>query len=170
MADIFATVSAPALTIGVQGSTVPANMMQVGLECVTSEGSVVTDGQAVRQIGTTLGRTVDTEQNVPGLTTSYAAASGGETGTSDVNLASAVIGSRFYIRSVDVVNKHASATTEVVIKSDSTVLWRTKLSPNEGIVKVFSPPLRTASSATPKFACGTAAEVYLNAQMYWSKE
>ena len=172
MTDIISTVNPTSAisAIGTHGSSVPSTAMEVGLEARTSEGTALTSGQTVRQIGTTLGRSVDTEQNVPGLTWQYAAASGGETGTSDVTIASAVVGSRHYIKSVDVVNKSATGT-EVVLKDGSTVIWRTSLGQNEGITRVFSPPLRCSSSAIPKFAnITTGAQVYLNATGYYSKE
>lgn len=170
MPDLISPVSAPALTVGVQGGTVPASAMQMALECRTSEGTAVTNGQAVRQVGSTLGRIVDVEQQIPGLTWQYAAASGGITDTSNVMVQSPIIGSRMYIKSVDVVNKSATGT-EVVLKDGSTVIWRTNLGQNEGISRTFSPPLRTAASGTVNAACiTTGAQVYINAQGYSSKE
>lgn len=171
MPDLISTVSAPALTVGVQGSSVPSSAMQMALECRTSEGTAVSGGQAVRQVGTTLGRIVDAEQNFPGVTWSYAAASGGITDTSDVTVAASVLGSRHYIKSAQIVNKHATVTTEVVLKSAATVLWRIELGPNEGIVATFSPPLRCTASDSARTACiTTGAKVYVNAQGYYSKE
>ena len=60
-----------------------------------------------------------------GASWNYAAASGGITDTADVTLAGAPSsGMRNYLCGLQIINKHASNGTEVVVKDGSTVLWR----------------------------------------------
>lgn len=105
---------------------------------------------------------------------SYAAASGGITDTSDVTLAAAPgAGMVNYLTDLQLANSDASVGTEVVIKSGSTVLWRTFLPPGRpasltGTMPVsfrFSQPLRAAgNTALTAAAITTSAELYINAQ------
>jgi hypothetical protein len=105
---------------------------------------------------------------------SYAAASGGITDTSDVSLAAAPgVGLVNYLTDLQLANSDATVGTEVVIKSGSTVLWRTFLPAGRpasltGTMPVsftFSRPLRADSNtALTVAAITTSAELYVNAQ------
>lgn len=104
----------------------------------------------------------------------YAAASGGITDTSDVTLAAAPgAGMVNYLTDLQLANSDATVGTEVVVKSGSTVLWRTFLPagrPNAltGTMPVsfhFSRPLRAeTNTALTAAAVTTSAELYVNAQ------
>ena len=105
---------------------------------------------------------------------SYAAASGGITDTSDVTLAAAPgAGYANYLTDLQLHNSDAAVATEVVVKSDSTVLWRMflpigrpmTLTPTMPVSVHFSRPLRAAeNTALTVAAITTSAEVYVNAQ------
>lgn len=105
---------------------------------------------------------------------SYAAATGGITDTSDVTLAAAPgAGLVNYLTDLQLANSDATVGTEVVIKSGSTVLWRTFLpagrpSALTGTMPVsfhFSRPLRAATNTALTVAASTtSAELYVNAQ------
>jgi len=100
---------------------------------------------------------------------SYAAASGGIVDTSDVTLAAAP-GALLanYLSAMQITNKDASVSTEVVIKSGSTVLWRgwaPAVSVGGTVNVVFPRPLVAAGNTALTAACiTTSTECYLNAQ------
>jgi|DEB0MinimDraft_4_1074332.scaffolds.fasta_scaffold104601_2 hypothetical protein len=99
----------------------------------------------------------------------YAAVSGGIVNTSDVTLVAAGGANTVnYLTALQLRNADASVATEVVIKSGSTVLWRTDLPTNsDQLSVVFPQPLRADNNtALTAAAITTAAEVYLNAQGY----
>lgn len=105
---------------------------------------------------------------------SYAAASGGIADTSDVTLAAAPgAGKVNYLTSIQLQNADATVDTEVVVKSGSTVLFRTWLPPGNpaaltGTMPVqinFPQPLRADNNTALTAACiTTSAMVYINAQ------
>jgi len=101
----------------------------------------------------------------------YAAAAGGITDTNPVTLAPAVTGKRNFICSLQMMNG-ANTTTEVVVMSGETVLWRDNLVAQSGQVHVelqvnFGNPLPSGVGEALTFKClTTAAKVYVNAQGY----
>ena len=101
---------------------------------------------------------------------SYAAESGGINDTSDVTLAADPGANNvIYLTALQLMNSDASVSTEVVIKSGSTVLWRIMLEAGmlTPISVMFPQPLRSDVSTALTAACiTTAAEVYVNAQGY----
>ena len=106
---------------------------------------------------------------IPELEWSYAAASGGYTGTADLVLAAAAgAGLRRYVRSVQLQNT-AAVATEVVLKDGSTVIWRGYLAASaSSLVDVdLICPLKTTANAALNFAAiTTGATIYVNAQGY----
>jgi len=98
---------------------------------------------------------------------SYAAASGGITNTTDVTLAAAP-GNLManYLSAIQIVNKDGSVGTEVVVKSGSTILWRTWVPATSGKADaVFPRPLVAANNTALTAACVTdSSETYINAQ------
>jgi hypothetical protein len=96
---------------------------------------------------------------------SYAAASGGITNTSDVTLAAAPGALRAnYISSLHITNASATAT-EVVVKSGSTILFRTHAAQNVDKYIAFPRPLVAAGNTALTAACiTTATQTYINAQ------
>lgn len=102
---------------------------------------------------------------------SYAAASGGVTGTSDVTLAAAPGANKHnYITSLQVINKSATTGTEVVIKSGSTILHRLWAGEGgNGYIIDFKRPLVAALNTALTAACiTTGTATYINAQGYVS--
>jgi len=98
----------------------------------------------------------------------YAAASGGITDTADVTLAAAVTGKVNYLTTLQIVNKHATTSTEVQVKDGATVIWRGYAAAG-GQVQThwFENPLRTTASNALKFACATTSTATMvNAQGY----
>jgi hypothetical protein len=97
----------------------------------------------------------------------YAAASGGITDTSDVTLESAP-GAKMhnYITAIQVINKHASTGTEIVVKSGSTILFRQWAGEGgNGFVITFPRPLVAAVNTALTAACITnSTATYINAQ------
>lgn len=137
----------------------------------TATGSwVPATGNAVGAIGGGGGASAESAIN----SWTYAAASGGITDTSDVTLAAAPgAGMVNYLTDLQLANSDASVGTEVVIKSGSTVLWRTFMPAGRpaaltGIPPIsfhFSRPLRAeTNTALTAAAVTTSAEVYINAQ------
>lgn len=98
---------------------------------------------------------------------SYAAASGGITGTSDVALQAANAGQRHFLTSLQVKNSHTSTATEVVVKDGSTVIWRMHCSAaaTEPACVIFDPPLVGTKNTALNVACVTnSTATYVNAQ------
>ena len=96
----------------------------------------------------------------------YAAASGGETGTSDVAAkAAAGVGLRNYITWLTVENVHASVDTEFVVKDGSTVIYRGFVKAN-GVAPLrinFPSPLKSSANTAVNVACiTTGSKVYFN--------
>jgi hypothetical protein len=106
---------------------------------------------------------------IPELEWSYAAASGGYTGTADVALAAAAgAGLRRYIKSLQLQNTAATAT-EVVLKDGATVIWRGYLAASaSALLDIdFSCPIKTSANAALNFAAiTTGSTIYVNAQGY----
>lgn len=103
---------------------------------------------------------------------SYAGASGGILDTADVVLvAAAGAGNVNYLTALQFINKHASTSTEVVVKDGSTVIWRGYAPANTTIGQAinFDRPLRASNNAALNFACITnASAVIVNAQGFTS--
>jgi hypothetical protein len=99
----------------------------------------------------------------------YAAAAGGITDTSDVTLKAKVgVGSSVYLRALQIANKHAAMATEVIVKADSTVIWR-GYAPAGGvqISAAFNPPLVADNNTDLIVACvSTGTATLVNAQGY----
>lgn len=99
----------------------------------------------------------------------YAGAEGGITNTSDVTLkAAAGIGNGVYLTGLQIVNKGGTAT-EVVVKSGSTVLWRTYAAANGAnpINVAFPDPLVADNNTALTAACiTTSSATIISAQGY----
>lgn len=94
---------------------------------------------------------------------SYVASTGGITDTADVTLAAAPGNLKAnYVTAVQVVNKGGTAT-EVVVKSGSTVLWRSYAAANGAnpIHVVFPRPLVAANNTALTAACVTTGTATL---------
>ena len=100
---------------------------------------------------------------------SYVAISGGTVDTVDVTLAPAAgIGNCNYLSGLQLLNKHATVATEVVIKDGAAnVIWRINApaAMTVPMAIVFPNPIQVTPNTALKAACvTTGAAVYLNAQ------
>jgi hypothetical protein len=115
--------------------------------------------------------------SIPGLTWSYAAVAGGLVNTNGVTVkAAGAAGVRNYIKSVQVINSHATISTEVCIKdgASGTVLHRGyALANGGGYACTFNPPLRGSAATLVEIAEVTAtgtAGVLVSLQGYEASE
>jgi hypothetical protein len=164
----------------VQGSTAhddpsAGNPFQVGLNARSTASTAVGDGDVVRAIATLLGKQVTYPYAIPGSSWSYAAASGGITDTSGVTAKAAGTGAqRQYITRVQVINGHATVSTDVQIRdgASGTVLWRGwAQAAGGGVSAVFDPPLRGTAATLVEVANGTTgAATYFNLQGFTAAE
>lgn len=99
----------------------------------------------------------------------YAGAAGGITDTTAVTLkAAGGVKTAVYLTGLQVVNKSATAT-EVVVKSDTTVLWRGYAAANGAnpVHVSFPDPLVAGNNTALTFACvTTSTATIVNAQGY----
>lgn len=153
------------------------NPIKIGVHARTTDITAVASADRVDAIGTILGKQIVKLDAIPDLSWSYAAAAGGLVNTTGVTAkAAGAAGVRNYIKSVDVVNSHATIGTEVVIRDGAagTVLWRTYAAPaGGGISKTFDPPLRGSTATLVEIAEVTATAtsgVLVNLQGYQAAE
>lgn len=148
-------------------SPVGGNPLLMGAEARTSDGTAVASGDVVRLLATLLGKQVNYPYALPGLDWHYAAASGGIVNTTGVTAkAAAGAGVRNYITRMEVINGHATVSTDFQIRDGAagTVLWRGYLqAAGGGVAAVFDPPLRGTANTLVEIACGTTGSaVYAN--------
>lgn len=158
----------------VHDAAASATADQIALEARNTEPTAVSaTGDAVRAMGTMLGKQVVMPYAIPASTWSYAAATSGITNTSDVAAkAAAGAGIRNYVTGAQVVNAHATVGTEVVIKDGSTVIWRGYAAPvGGGVSAKFDPPLRGSANAAINVAnITTGSATYFNLQGFVAGE
>jgi hypothetical protein len=150
-----------------------ANGVSAGTFGITAEGRTssktsVANAQFTRPIATTDGRLVTRLNSIPENEWQYAAASGGITNTSDnVLIAAAGAGIKNYLTGLSVANASATAT-EVVVKSGSTVIWRSYVAANLPLKDIpFPTPLQSTANAALNVACiTTGTQTYISAQGY----
>lgn len=156
-------------------SAANGNILAMGAEGRSTDGTAVANGDATRLLATLLGKLVALPYALPDKTWQYAKQdAGGTTDTSDVTLAAAgAAGVRNFVTAVQIVNMSTTAT-EVVIKDGSTILWRCELDADggaSGISVIFPTPLKgTAATAVTAACVTTGAKVYINAQGYSGAE
>jgi hypothetical protein len=144
--------------------------VRIAGRAVTANYATVTNGDTADLLCTLVGALIQKPYAIPEQEWSYAAASGGITGTSDVEIkAAAAAGIRNYLTDIDITNAHASVATEVVVKDGSTVIWRSyfpALSVGARHIH-FANPLRSTAATALNVACiTTGTATYVNAQGY----
>lgn len=155
------------------GAVVAGNPLLQGLEGRSSDGTAVDSGDVVRGLASLLGKQVTLPHSLPGAGWDYASAAGGVTNTADVVAKTAAgVGSRNYVTSVQVVNGHATVSTEVVIKSAATIIWRGWAQAAGGGVSInFSKPLRGGDNEAINVTNITnGAATYFNVQGFSAAE
>lgn len=148
-------------------AAVAGNPVLVGVEARSSDGTAVANGDVVRLIATLLGKQLTYPYAVPGNDWHYAAASGGIVNTTGVTAkAAAGAGIRIYVTRAEIINGHATVSTDVQIRDGAagTVLWRGfAQAAGGGSICVFDPPLRGTANTLLEIACGTTGSAtYVN--------
>ena len=154
----------------VSGST---GVSILGLEARSTEPTAVANADATRGIASLLGKQVQLPYAIPAQTWSYATATLGVVDTAaDEAKAAGGAGVRHYITSAQVINAHATTSTEVEIRDGATVLWRGwAQAAGGGCAAKFDPPLRgTANTAVNVANITTASQTYFNLQGYSAAE
>lgn len=156
----------------ISGST---GVSVVGFEGRSSSPTAVANAQATRGLATLLGKQVTMPYCLPASSWRYAAASGGITDTTGVTANAAQgAGIRSYITRCQVINGHASQSTDVQIRdgASGTVMWRGwAQAGGGGVTVIFDPPLRGTANTLVEVACGASgAAVYFNLQGYIAAE
>lgn len=116
-----------------------------------------------------------TQCESPGFGWTFAASSGGITNTTAVTVATtpSVATNRNYLSGLQIINVGGGAETEVILRSGTTVLWRSAAPANNtsnGSVPIsyyFANPIRGNAGAEINVSAGTTgAKLYINAQGY----
>jgi hypothetical protein len=146
---------------------VSGNPVRIAGRALTADYTAVAAGDVADFATTLTGKQVVYPHALPGATWSYAAASGGITNTTAVTVKTAAgAGIRNYVTSLDVVNGHATVSTEVMIRDGAggTVLWRGfAAAVGGGVSREFVPPLRgTANTLLEVVNVTTGAATYFN--------
>lgn len=155
------------------GAAVAGNPLLIGLEGRSTDGTAVDSGDVVRVLASLLGKLVTLPYAIPASTWSYAAVSGGITDTADdVAKAAGGAGTRHYITRCQVINGHATVSTEVVIKTAATILWRGfAQAEGGGCTVIFDPPLRGGDNEAINVTnITTGSATYFNLQGYTAAE
>lgn len=165
------TNSAGELQVGgvAHDATDAGNPVKIGTQARATDPTAVASGDRVNLLADVLGKLITQPYAIGPSQWQYAAASAGETGTSNVALKAAGGGSvRNYITSFDVINVHATVDTEVVIKDGTTEIWRGFCKAGGGGYSVTLPtPLKGTANTAMNFAnVTTGAKTYMNARGY----
>jgi hypothetical protein len=140
-------------------AAIAGNPVRIAGRALTSDYTAVAAGDTADLITTLTGKLVTMPFANPANTWSYAAASGGIVNTTGVTArAAGAAGVRNYITHVDVVNGHATVSTDVQIRDGAagTVLWRGfAQAAGGGVSAEFNPPLRGSTATLVEIACGT---------------
>lgn len=157
-------------------AAVSGNPVLIGLEARSTDPSAVSaSGDAVRGIASMLGKQVTLPYAIPASSWTYAAASGGIVNTTGVTAkAAAGAGIRNYVTRAQIINGHATVSTDIQIRdgASGTVLWRGfAQAGGGGVTAVFDPPLRGSANTLIEVACGTTGSAtYFNLQGYTAGE
>lgn len=152
-------------------AAISGNPIRLAGRAITADYTSVATGDTADLVTTLNGHLVVQPYSIPELSWSYAAASGGITNTTGVTAkAAAGAGLRNYITGVDVVNGHATVSTDVQIRDGAagTVLWRGfAQAAGGGVARTFDPPLRGTANTLVEIACGTTGSAtYFNLTGY----
>jgi hypothetical protein len=156
-------------------AAIAGNPVRTGLRAATAHPAAVATGVQVDQLGTIEGKVVTQPYAVRGETWSYAAASGGITDATAVTVKTAAgSGVRNCVTSIQVINGHASVSTETLILDGAagTVIWRGFAQAAGGGVAAELPvPICGSANTLLEVDNGTTgAAVYYNLQGFESQE
>lgn len=158
-------------------AAISGNPVRVAGRGMSADYAAVTTGDVADILTTLLGKQVNIPHALPGATWSYAAAAGGLVNTSGVTAkAAAGAGVRNYVTAIQVINSHATISTEVVIRdgASGTVLHRGwAQAAGGGYAIQFPTPLRGTADTLIEIAEVTATAttgVLVNLQGYTAAE
>lgn len=156
-------------------AAIAGNPIRIGARALSADYTAVATGDTADIIASLLGKQVYLPYALPGSTWNYAAASGGITNTTAVTIRAAQgAGIRNYLSAIQVVNGHATTSTEVLIRdgASGTVLHRGwAQAAGGGFACEFNPPLRgTAATLLEVVNVTTGAATYVNAQGFSAGE
>lgn len=127
-------------------AAIAGNPVRVGIRGMSADYTAVATGDTADALGSLLGKQVNLPFALPANTWSYAAPAGGLVSQTAVTVkAAAGAGIRNYVTSVQIINSHATISTEIMIVDGAagTVLWRGwAQAAGGGIACKFDPPLR----------------------------
>lgn len=153
--DVTSVNSFPAHDAAIAG-----NPLRVAGRAITADYTAVATGDTADLIATILGKQIVKLDAVPDLSWSYAAAAGGLVNTTGVTAkAAAGAGVRNYVKSIQVINSHATISTEVLVRDGAagTVLHRGwAQAAGGGYACTFDPPLRGSANTLVEIAEVTA--------------
>lgn len=156
-------------------AAIAGNPLRIAGRALANDYTAVAAGDTADLITTLTGKQVVQPYALPAETWSYAAASGGITNTTGVTAkAAGAAGVRHYVTSAQVINGHATVSTDVQIRdgASGTVLHRGYAQAAGGGYAVkFDPPLRGTAATLIEVACGTTGSAtYVNLQGYSAAE
>jgi hypothetical protein len=165
----------PASGVAAHDAAVSGNPVLNGIEARTSNGTAVASGDVTRIQGTIEGKVVTKPHSVLGATWTYAAASGGITNTTAATIkAAAGAGVRNCLTGIQVINGHATVSTEVVVRdgASGTVVHRGfAQAAGGGYAANFDVPIcGTANTLLEAVPITTGSATYVNAQGYTTAE
>jgi hypothetical protein len=156
-------------------AAIAGNPVRTGLRAATAHPTAVATGDQVDQLGTVEGKLVNQPYAVHGETWRYAAASGGITDATAVTVKTAAgSGIRNCVTSIQVINGHATVSTEVwlVDGAAGTVIWRGfAQAAGGGVAAEFPVPICGSANTLLEVDNGTTGSaVYYNLQGFESQE
>ena len=156
-------------------AAIAGNPVRIGGRGLSADYTAVATGDTTDLITTLLGKQVVLPFALPAETWTYAAASGGIVNTTAVTVkAAGAAGVRNYVTQVQVINGHATVSTEVLIRDGAAgaVLWRGwAQAAGGGVAATFTPPLRgTAATLLEVVNVTTGSATYFNLQGYSASE
>lgn len=158
-------------------AAIAGNPVRVAGRGMSADYTAVSTGDTADLLATLLGKLVTVPYALPANTWNYAAPAGGLVSTTAVTVkAAAGAGIRNYVTSLQVINSHATISTEIMLLDGAagTVLWRGwAQAAGGGISCKFDPPLRGTANTLLEIdeVTGTAtAGVLVNIQGFVAAE
>jgi hypothetical protein len=158
-------------------AAIAGNPVRIAGRGMSADYAAVATGDTADVLATLLGKLVTVPWALPGNTWNYAAPAGGLVSQTAVTVkAAAGAGIRNYITSAQIINSHATISTEIMILDGAagTVLWRGwAQAAGGGISCKFDPPLRGTANTLVEVdevtATGTAG-LLINLQGFVAAE
>lgn len=158
-------------------AAIAGNPVRIAGRAATADYTAVANGDTADVLTTILGKQVVQLHSIPDNTWEYAAAAGGLVNTTEVTAkAAAGAGIRLYVSAIQVINSHATISTEIVVRDGTagTVKHRGwAQAAGGGYALTFNPPLRFSANTLVSIGEVTATAttgVLVNLQGYSGAE